>query len=501
MPNPVNNQVQRFFNELLETLSIALEQKDPYYGHHSLQVATGCAEFAAFINLPPSEQVDKIYFAGLLHDLGMIYVPSIVLNKKGRLTEKEMRLVRKHPARTESLLKPISIFREILPVIRQHHENMDGSGYPAGLSGDEISTGARILALVDSYDALTTSRPYRKARTPQKALELIVSEVDKRYDPILAAAFVKFHLSRDPKLKNPFDAVGDNKGPAGKTLTPKEEIREAIKKITAKFNRGDIELPVLPQVVGEVDTVINKPTSSAEDLAKVIEKDAAISLQLISVANSPYYRGVEPISTVRAAIPRLGYRETQNIVSAIACRNIYRVKHPKFKQLMENVWLHSLATGFAARGVARRLHLTDDEQFFFLGVVHDIGKVVLIRALAETVKKRSQVHMPELRNGIMTAHGDLSGSLMKRWRLPAEYAKAVGRHERGGFGPDSDKSLLLLSLADSLAASVGYRVFDQDPLVRLSELDTPGLLNLDVDSLGNLAKEVRKFMGEAARFF
>lgn len=128
--------------------------------------------------------------AGALHDIGKVSVPASVLDKPGKLTEKEFELIKLHPLIGEDLLRPLPEMEAILPAVRGHHERWDGKGYPDGLAGEEIPLAARVLCLCDSYDAMTGERPYRESVNRQEALMEILGNSGSQFDPELTGIFV-----------------------------------------------------------------------------------------------------------------------------------------------------------------------------------------------------------------------------------------------------------------------------------------------------------------------
>jgi putative two-component system response regulator len=131
--------------------------------------------------------------AGVVHDIGKIAVPDAIILKPAALSPEEWKLMREHPAIGERICAPLKSFRAVLPIIRHHHEKLDGSGYPDGLKGDQIPITARVLQIVDVYDALTTVRPYKAAFSITDALQTMKSEVSKGWwDPQIFGAFEKF---------------------------------------------------------------------------------------------------------------------------------------------------------------------------------------------------------------------------------------------------------------------------------------------------------------------
>jgi len=127
----------------------------------------------------PEEQLLALRRAGVVHDIGKVAVPDAILLKPGRLTEDEWKIIREHPVVGERICKPLKSFRLVLPIIRHHHEKLDGSGYPDGLRGDAIPITAKIMQMVDVFDALATERPYKKALSIADSLETMRQEVAK----------------------------------------------------------------------------------------------------------------------------------------------------------------------------------------------------------------------------------------------------------------------------------------------------------------------------------
>lgn len=156
-------QLEQTNRELLELMVAAIEARDPYTSGHSRRVSEYSRLIAKAIGLP-SREVERVATAGLLHDVGKIHeIFADILRKPGRLTDEERLIMETHPVKSEELVSKVSRLADILPLVRHHHENWDGSGYPDGLVKDGIPLGARIIMLADTIDAMTTDRPYRAA--------------------------------------------------------------------------------------------------------------------------------------------------------------------------------------------------------------------------------------------------------------------------------------------------------------------------------------------------
>ena len=147
---------------ILFALAQAVEQRDPYTGQHCQRLASASVMLGEALGLPNSDLL-ALYRGGYLHDIGKISIPDAILFKQGLLTSEEWSVMRSHPLRGEEICRPMKSLWPVLPIIRNHHERWDGSGYPDGLAGDDIPLLARILQVADIYDALVTERPYKPA--------------------------------------------------------------------------------------------------------------------------------------------------------------------------------------------------------------------------------------------------------------------------------------------------------------------------------------------------
>jgi putative two-component system response regulator len=179
---------------VLFVLARSIEGKDPYTEGHCERLADYSARLGERIELP-AEHIVALRRAGVVHDIGKVAVPDAILLKPGPLTAEEWEVMRQHPVTGERICAPLKSFRLVLPIIRHHHERMDGSGYPDGLKGEQIPVRARVLQIVDVYDALTTVRPYKRAMSPEEALTTMNQEVEKGWwDPNIFAEFRKLIL-------------------------------------------------------------------------------------------------------------------------------------------------------------------------------------------------------------------------------------------------------------------------------------------------------------------
>jgi putative nucleotidyltransferase with HDIG domain len=182
-------QNQELFLETIRTLAAAIDAKDPYTRGHSERVASYSMAISRHLGLS-QEEVFRVHIAAILHDVGKLGVRDGILNKPGGLSDEEFEVMRQHPAIGAQIMSPIRMLKDIIPGIRNHHETWDGTGYPDRLKGDEIPMVARIIGVSDTFDAMTTTRPYQQAMTLDYVLAKMRSMVGSRFDPLVIDAFM-----------------------------------------------------------------------------------------------------------------------------------------------------------------------------------------------------------------------------------------------------------------------------------------------------------------------
>lgn len=472
--------------ELVHTLAAIVEEKDPLLKNHCQRVANNCANFCEEYKLLKEDDIFNIYLAGLMHDFGLIFFPDTLLKEPDKRTDEEKVQMRKHPGVGEKILANLSSLKAVLPMIRHHHEAFDGSGYPDGLKGEEISLGARILFIFNELDSLV----YPFSEAPPMSAEEAVAEIkkgsDKQFDGKLLDQFAEF--------------VESNSSESEDFLLKKANasIKEIFTRIIQAFSSGKISPPVMPQVVRDVQSVIKQTSSTAEDVAAVIERDPVISLRLISVANSPVYRGIQEIRNVKEAIPRMGLKETLNVIIAIANKSMYETDRVKYRNLMDKLWVHALASAYGSKLIAEHLKLDDSEKYFLMGLVHDIGKSVLLKAFTG-IPQIKDVNFDVVQANIQQGHLSIGGVLLRRWGFDDIFIKVVTMHEGQELSDQTEKEILVIQLANMLTRTIGFSLFEEE--VDFNELDAAKFLEVDAETLKSIGEEIKTIIQDVAHLF
>jgi putative nucleotidyltransferase with HDIG domain len=187
--------------ELMQMTARAIDERISYLRGHSDRVAAWSALIAREMGVD-AEQTERIRLAGLLHDIGTIGIEDYIVMKETPLSPEEFEIVKAHTVKGAAILRPIEALQDLIPGVELHHESLDGRGYPYGLSGDEIPLMARIIAVADSFDAMTSSRPYQQAMNPTYVLEVLTRLAGKHYDGAAVSALAALFRRGEIEVKN-----------------------------------------------------------------------------------------------------------------------------------------------------------------------------------------------------------------------------------------------------------------------------------------------------------
>jgi len=194
------SKLRKAMNGIIQAMTLTIEARDPYTAGHQRKVSNLARAIATELNLP-SEKIDGIRMAGLIHDIGKINIPAQILTKPGKLTDLEFDFIKSHPKIGYDILKTIDFPWPVADIVYQHHERLDGSGYPDGLSGDDIMIEARIMSVADVVEAMASHRPYRPAIGIDQALEEITKYSGIKYDPDAVTACIRLFREKGFSLE------------------------------------------------------------------------------------------------------------------------------------------------------------------------------------------------------------------------------------------------------------------------------------------------------------
>lgn len=193
-------KIERTYDQILQALVAQLDLRDVETENHSLRVVEYTLLIARGMGFH-GRTLRPIRWGAMLHDIGKIGIPDNILHKPGKLTPQEWEIMKTHPVKGYEALKEIGFLADALPIVRHHHERYDGKGYPDGLRGNEIPIGARIFAVADAFDAMTSDRPYRKAMPVEKAIGEIVANSGTQFDPSVVGVFLQIPLEKWDQIR------------------------------------------------------------------------------------------------------------------------------------------------------------------------------------------------------------------------------------------------------------------------------------------------------------
>jgi diguanylate cyclase (GGDEF)-like protein/putative nucleotidyltransferase with HDIG domain len=237
-------ELNNLYMSTIETLAMAIDAKDQITHGHIRRVQTYAVGLAECVGVKDTALIRAIEAAALLHDMGKLAVPEYILNKPGPLTPAEFEKMKLHSSVGADILSAIDFPYPVVPIVRHHHENWDGTGYPDGLAGNAIPLGARILSVVDCFDALTSDRPYRPRLADREAIQILKDRSGSMYDPAVVATFIRVHNDIAPRVAEASSSLslrtisGASRPPAlaNAVLRPLDEISSGSDEMLTLFD-------------------------------------------------------------------------------------------------------------------------------------------------------------------------------------------------------------------------------------------------------------------------
>jgi putative nucleotidyltransferase with HDIG domain len=274
----------------IETLAMAIDAKDQITHGHIRRVQAYAVGLAKRLGVGDENLIKAIEAAALLHDTGKLAIPEYILNKPGKLTPVEFEKMKQHASLGADILSAIKFPYPVVPIVRHHHENWDGTGYPAGLKGTSIPIGARILSVVDCFDALTSDRPYRPRLSDEAAMNILKERRGSMYDPLVVDVFGKVHEEIAPS------AVIN--GPSAEVLS---EITTGTQIAAIKLSSNEKgELERAPNSYSFQSTGNGNTTAHQAEVITTLQDLIQFSLAVVFV-NDPSTNELRPMSAVGEA--------------------------------------------------------------------------------------------------------------------------------------------------------------------------------------------------------
>ncbi len=272
-----------------------------------------------------------------------------------------------------------------------------------------------------------------------------------------------------------------------------EDIAEEI---SEQAKCGKLELPVLPAIVQEIQAAIEDPNISVDNLVTIVEQDAIVCIRLVYTANSSLYMRRQKVRTTREAVARIGFKETRNVVTMVLSKNLYRTKSREYMQWMEALWAHSLASAYGARFLVDYLRFADPEKYFLMGLVHDIGKVLIIKCLSENEDWVKNLSHSQVEKILQIAHNGLGGVILRHWKFPKEFFEVATSHEGPKFFNTTSRGVLVVHLASRIASSIGYG-YRKDFIGQIHH-DSAKRLGINFSTISSISEKIKAVMMDSA---
>ena len=458
-------------SKAIHALIEVLEAKDACSVGFAKEVARVSDRLAGAMGLADDSR-QAVCLAALLHDVGRVALRDDVIHKNGRLTSEELDHVKTHPVISEHILRHLFSSPEVLSAVRHHHEWYDGLGYPAGLAGEAIPLGARILSVADGFVAMTQERPHRRCWSVEEALREIEARSGRQFCPAVVSVLREVvagessgrgrsaSAAETPARRPPGSPRGSAAGLARHELrlgeaVPAEELERRLKRV--------VGLKALPAVVAEVMEATADESLKVDDLADTIKCDHALSSKLLALANCALYGGRMKAESIERAVVKLGVDRIKQLVIGISVVDQWRGSDQAGPLRMEAFWRHSIATGLVARRVGAARGVEFQESAYTAGFLHDIGKLILHEALGEQYAglldraSTSRLYLPAAeRQWLGKDHASVMEVVGSLWGMPRQLTEAMASHHMSWESlqhlPADELSLVLcVRIADNLA--------------------------------------------------
>lgn len=415
----LNVRLQGLTRGIVRTIADALEARDEHVSGHARRVSGFATAIGRRLRLDV-QSIEHVSLAAFLHDIGKIGTPDAVLMKPAALTPGERAVMEQHAERGARMLAGVPDMQEVADAVRYHHENFDGTGYPEGLSGEQIPLSARIIRVADAYDALTSPRPYREALDHDAAAGHLEQFSGTQFDPQIVQAFCGI-----------------------------ESIALIHRSIVSGFYGTRLSADWSASDLGR---------ATFEDLVRLVESEPVLAALTLSEANAKY--GAEPVASLGAACARLGEANIRAL--AVLTCGLDRCTHNP-DRLQE----HALRCAAASRLLAEHTALLDPDEAYMLGLTHDMGKLLLLALFPGEMENilwlDGEAHSDREVTAFGVDHAEVGHWILQACRVPRSLTATVQTHH--AVLRTNAPAALLLHLADTIAhADQPYMVAALDAL-------------------------------------
>ena len=401
----LNLRLQELTRGIVRTIADALEARDEHVSGHAQRVSGFATAIGRRLRLDV-KVIEQLSLAAFLHDIGKIGTPDAILLKLAALTNEERVVMQQHAERGARMLAGLADMHEVADAVRYHHENFDGTGYPEGLSGEQIPLSARIIRVADAYDALTSPRPFRAAYDHDTAAKLLEQLSGTQFDPQIVDAFCGI-----------------------------ESIAQIHRSIRSGFYGTRLNIA---WSASELEH------ASFEDLTRLVESEPVLAALALSEANAK--DGAAPVASLRAACARLGAADIRAL-AVRTCRLDRCTRNPE--QLLE----HALRCAAAARLLAEHTALLDPDEAYMLGLTHDIGKLLLLAQFPDEMESilwlEEEIHSDREVIAFGVDHAEVGHWILQACRVPRTLTAAVQTPHAVMW--TNAPAVLLLHLAEAIA--------------------------------------------------
>lgn len=286
--------------------------------------------------------------------------------------------------------------------------------------------------------------------------------------------------------------------------TKQTQVKQFVKKektmmeeIISRLKKGEINLPSLPHINIKFKKLVIKG-ANIDELAQLLKQDVAIATTLINISNTAFYRGIEESKNLESAMTRLGLGTTKKYVEVISNRSLYTSKNKKYSAVLEKLWIHSLSCAYASGLIAKELNIKTKNDPFTLGLIHDIGKLVLIQIIGELEAKgkiKKETSADKLEQTMYEYHGKFGAVLLKKWGFPEEFIQVAMYHDSINEVKNPSADFMVVHFSNLLVKSMGFSM-DDNLIDNIEASQSCKFLNLQKQEIEDLKINITNYMKE-----